>query len=174
MYQAHWGNGNLNSTQLPKIMFIMRGWAGCGKTTKALEMQHEEFGGMGVILSASDFFLNERGIYDYNHFDLARAHTVNVWDCRVALNEGISPIWIDNSNRQLKHMRVYVQMARSAGYTIRFVQPDVSWTNAANSTEMIQICFERNRKCIYTLQEIENQYQTFQSNTSITTIMRSF
>jgi predicted kinase len=102
---------------MSKILFILRGVSGSGKSTKARELG----GADGVVLSADDFF----GV-DYN-FDarlLGEAHRWNQGRVRDSIKAGKSPIVVDNTNTRFWEMKPYVELGLSAGYEVKFAEPD--------------------------------------------------
>uniref|UniRef100_A0A8C5G8A6 NEDD4-binding protein 2-like 2 n=2 Tax=Gouania willdenowi TaxID=441366 RepID=A0A8C5G8A6_GOUWI len=107
-----------------KLLILMRGLPGCGKSTRARELLST--GPSGVILSTDDYFLHEHG-YRYELGRLRAAHEWNKHRAKDALNEGRSPVIIDNTNLQAWEMKPYVQMALERGYTVDFCEPQTSW-----------------------------------------------
>jgi NEDD4-binding protein 2 len=96
-------------------VYIMRGLPGCGKTTRAKELVEK-----GVILSTDDFFM----IGEQYHFDpllILDAHQWNQKRFRGALELGISPIVVDNTNILHVHMDPYIDLAQQYGYDIEVV-----------------------------------------------------
>ena len=101
-----------------KIMIVCRGISGSGKSTLA-----KELGKSGVVYSTDDFF-DRDGEYKFNPALLSRAHQWNHDRTRKAMESGISPVVIDNTNTTLKEIFNYVKLARENGYKIKFAEPD--------------------------------------------------
>ena len=108
------------SPDLNKLCIIVRGVSGSGKSTLA-----KELGAEGEIYSTDDFFSKD-GDYAFNPKMLGKAHEWNqerVWD---AMRKGVSPIVVDNTNRQLWEMKAYAAMAKEYGYEVEFAEPNWS------------------------------------------------
>ena len=104
-----------------KVMYIMRGLPGSGKSTKA-----EHLGQGGVVLASDDFFM-VNGEYVWDERAISYAHSWNIRRAKEAIEKGISPIVIDNTNIKGEYARPYVEMAKEAGYEIRIAEPDTPW-----------------------------------------------
>lgn len=94
-----------------KIVIIMRGLPGSGKSTKALTYN-------GVIVSADHFFIEQDGGYSFNISRLAEAHSECMrkflWEC-----ENETPIIVvDNTNTKKWEYSDYVQKAKYFGYSV--------------------------------------------------------
>ena len=102
-----------------KKMIIMRGISGSGKSTKARAL-----GESGVVLGSDDFWGTE---YNFDKSKIGEAHQWNQMRVLDALQKGISPVVVDNTNTQFWEMKKYVEMAREHGYDIDFVESDTPW-----------------------------------------------
>ncbi|NXA37522.1 N42L2 protein, partial [Eudromia elegans] len=80
----------------------------------------------GIILSTDDYFGHQDG-YTYNAAHLGDAHDWNQKRAMQAMEEGKSPIIIDNTNTQAWEMKPYVEMALEKGYRVEFREPDTWW-----------------------------------------------
>ena len=158
--QRDYDNILTNPPNGPRIMFLMRGWFGCGKTTNANRMQ-AEVGGGGLILSASDAFWTSDDTFQFDPKQLQSAHDQCERHCQQAMNDEVAPIWIDNSNIELWEMKPYVKMALKEGYHICFIEPDITWTGTRNSLEIQQICLDNNTKGFRSLQTLISQYDRY-------------
>ena len=110
-----------------KVMYIMRGVSGSGKSTTARNL-----GAGGVVFSTDDYFSQEKGSYDFNPSKLGVAHDWNKDRAEQAVREGISPIVIDNTNTQAWEMQPYVEIAMNHGYRIKIVEPTSPWWKQFN------------------------------------------
>jgi hypothetical protein len=99
-----------------KVMIIMRGVSGSGKSTKAKQLGHG-----GVILSTDDFWGPN---YAFDPSKIAEAHAWNQDRAMKAISSGISPIVIDNMNLRAWEAKPYVDEAVRAGYEVRIEQSD--------------------------------------------------
>lgn len=106
-----------------KIMVLMRGLPGSGKTSLAKIIK----GRSGVILSTDDFFCNEEGLYRYDPHRLPEAHGWNKHRALVKVQEGRTPVIIDNTNVQAWEMKPYIIMALHHGYEVDILEPETSW-----------------------------------------------
>lgn len=107
-----------------KKLIIMRGLPGSGKSTKARELFGEDID----IFSTDDFFVNpETGEYEFDAKLLGRNHGLNVKRTEEAMQNGVTPVIVDNTNTRLYEMKKYVQLAQKYGYDVEFHEPDTPW-----------------------------------------------
>eukprot|EP00930_Biecheleria_cincta_P003947 TRINITY_DN104851_c0_g1_i1.p1 TRINITY_DN104851_c0_g1~~TRINITY_DN104851_c0_g1_i1.p1 ORF type:complete len:549 (+),score=83.57 TRINITY_DN104851_c0_g1_i1:34-1680(+) len=144
-----------------RIMYLMRGPPGCGKSTaaRALLEQHlkrQGFAGgidensplcRAFIFSTDDFFthIDESGCMQYN-FDpkaLSRNHQQNLQRCAVACQLGITPIIVDNTFSALWEMKGYVYLAESHGYGVRIIDPLTLSKEAFDIDKLMSHCEAR-------------------------------
>ena len=121
-----------------KIMVILRGLPGSGKSYLARDIVRSTVGGdfSQYIFSTDDFFSkNGRGIYKFDPTKLPEAHTYNQERVLKALREGRSPIIIDNTNTQCWEMKFYAAMAVQYGYFIEVLEPETPWASNLNQLE---------------------------------------
>jgi len=89
-------------SQMNKILYIMRGVSGSGKSFKAKQLAGEN----GVICSADDFFVEKgKGEYAFDPNLLGEAHQQCQDRATQAVQQGLSPIIIDNTNTRLWEMK---------------------------------------------------------------------
>src|SRR5574337_1008108 len=105
-----------------KKIIIMRGVPGSGKSTKAKRLAGET----GVIFSTDDFFMRE-GQYVFDGKQIAKAHGWNQARAAVAMQQGISPIVVDNTNTVAWEAAPYVREATKNGYSVEFICADTPW-----------------------------------------------
>ena len=118
-----------------KLLIIMRGLSGSGKSTKARKLQ-EELG--GKIFSTDDY----PGLYetdddgklqmsfetdDDGMTPIVKAHKWNQRRAREAMEKGVSPVIIDNTNVQKWEAKPYVDAAKENGYNIAVEESDSEW-----------------------------------------------
>jgi predicted kinase len=113
-----WIKNHCKFAQQEKVMIILRGISGAGKSTKA-----KELGQGGVVLSTDDFWM-ENGEYKFDVSRLGIAHKWNQNRALKALQEGISPIVIDNTSTTAWEMNFYAKAAVQYGYQVRIEEPD--------------------------------------------------
>ncbi|XP_035536103.1 NEDD4-binding protein 2-like 2 [Morone saxatilis] len=113
-----------NAYHPSSVLILMRGLPGSGKSTLARELLST--GPSGLILSTDDYFTHREG-YRYEPGFLGAAHEWNQRRAKDAMQDGRSPIIIDNTNIQAWEMKPYVKMALDRGYKVDFCEPDTSW-----------------------------------------------
>lgn len=110
--------------KLQKLLILLRGLPGSGKTTlsRILLGQSRD----GIVFSTDDYFHHQDG-YRYNVNELGDAHDWNQNRAKQAINQGRSPVIIDNTNTQAWEMKPYVEMAIGKGYRVEFHEPETWW-----------------------------------------------
>ena len=104
-----------------KILLICRGLPGSGKSFVA-----KQAGKGGVIFSTDDFWY-KNGEYVYDEKFAGEAHKWNQKRTKEAMENGISPIVVDNTNVSLYEIRPYVEMAIKHGYKVEYLEPNTPW-----------------------------------------------
>ncbi|KFQ21089.1 NEDD4-binding protein 2-like 2 [Mesitornis unicolor] len=107
-----------------KFLLILRGLPGSGKSTlsRILLGQSRD----GIVFSTDDYFRQQDG-YTYNAAQLGDAHDWNQKRAKQAMEQGKSPVIIDNTNTQAWEMKPYVEVALEKGYRVEFHEPDTWW-----------------------------------------------
>ncbi|KRF98992.1 uncharacterized protein Dwil_GK27027 [Drosophila willistoni] len=147
-------NNNNNSKQFnelcmkaqagQKLMIIMRGPPGCGKSTLADNLlrqshlldkqsqQQQQLTAKDFIFSSDDYFFNNRQVYQFNANQLPDAHAWNRKRVQEKASNGWSPIIVDNTNIMIWEMQTYVQIAIQYGYLIELLEPQTNWSKSAS------------------------------------------
>uniref|UniRef100_A0A8B9G9U1 NEDD4-binding protein 2-like 2 n=1 Tax=Amazona collaria TaxID=241587 RepID=A0A8B9G9U1_9PSIT len=107
-----------------KLLLILRGLPGSGKTTLSRVLLGESHD--GIVFSTDDYFRQHDG-YTYNAAQLGDAHDWNQKRAKQAMEQGKSPVIIDNTNTQAWEMKPYVEVALEKGYRVEFHEPDTWW-----------------------------------------------
>ena len=102
-----------------KILYLMRGLPGSGKSTKARALSKN-------IYSTDDFFI-ENGIYKFDFEKLEEAHNWNQQRVKESMSKVISPIVIDNTNSKAWELKPYVKMGIEFNYSIFLVEPETEY-----------------------------------------------
>ncbi|XP_035398300.1 NEDD4-binding protein 2-like 2 isoform X2 [Cygnus atratus] len=131
MYSVE-GVHRFSSSQFPeerfgcaqKVLLILRGLPGSGKSTLSRILLGESCD--GIVLSTDDYFRQQDG-YMYNVVQLGDAHDWNQKRAKQAMEQGRSPVIIDNTNTQAWEMKPYVEVALEKGYRVEFHEPDTWW-----------------------------------------------
>ena len=111
-------NRNWYKIAQQKKLILTRGTPGSGKSTLA-----KQLGQGGVVFSTDDFFMKD-GKYQFDSKLLSRAHQWNQDRVEKAMQQGISPIVIDNTHTQKWELKRGVQLAQQYGYEIEIKEPD--------------------------------------------------
>ncbi|XP_060231887.1 NEDD4-binding protein 2-like 2 [Meriones unguiculatus] len=119
------GSGEHQDPGCQKLLILLRGLPGSGKTTLSRALLGRSRGA-GVVCSADDYF-RDGGGYRYRVSRLGDAHGWSQSRARRAMAEGRSPVIIDNTNTQAWEMRPYVEMAIGEGYRVEFQEPETWW-----------------------------------------------
>lgn len=110
-----------------KIVYLMRGLPGCGKSHRAKRLAGDE----GVVLETDEYFYTQVGEdpsrYDYDHDLLPTARKWNLARFREAVLQGVSPIVVDRGNGLNPETRAYADFAVSHGYAVELAEPDSPW-----------------------------------------------
>jgi adenylate kinase family enzyme len=101
-----------------KILYVARGIPGSGKSTLA-----KDLGKSGQVFSSDEFFMIN-GEYKFDPKKLSEAHQWNQTRAKKAMEQGISPIVIDNTNVRFSDFKIYLIFAKQYGYEVKFVQPN--------------------------------------------------
>jgi hypothetical protein len=128
-----------------KICIIMRGLPGAGKSTKINSLLRKYGGDEGHIFSADNWFIKrtierrrrgetvtpEEEFAEYranwNRESLGAAHKWNQQEFRAAIDLGLSPVIVDNTNIKVSDFLFYIEYADKAGYTIKFEESGSPW-----------------------------------------------
>ena len=107
-------------------LFILQGLPGAGKSTLAKELA----GSNGEIFSADDFFIDEKGNYNYKEDSIFLAHFWNNQRIRYAIHRKTPIIVIDNTSvsfEDLQRLKPVMLEAKDAGYNIEIKRPTTPW-----------------------------------------------
>ena len=102
---------------MEKVVYIMRGIPGSGKSTQARRLA----GATGKIHSTDDYFM-EDGKYVFDPNKLGRNHQLNFQAFKADLQLGVSPVIVDNTNSRKWEYENYAKAAEDAGYRVEVVQ----------------------------------------------------
>jgi len=103
-----------------KILILMRGVPGSGKSTLAESLAPKDH-----IFSTDDYWM-QNNEYKFDISKLGIAHQWNKDRTAKAMQTGISPIVVDNTNRKFWEMLPYVKLAQNFGYDVQFEEPNWS------------------------------------------------
>ncbi|XP_062423113.1 NEDD4-binding protein 2-like 2 isoform X2 [Rhea pennata] len=151
----------LHSSQ--KLLLILRGLPGSGKSTLSRFLLGQNCD--GIVFSTDDYFRQQDG-YTYNAAQLGDAHDWNQKRAKQAMEQGKSPIIIDNTNTQAWEMKPYVEMALEKGYRVEFREPDTWWKFDPKELE------KRNKHGV-TREKIAQMLERYEYQISIPIVMNS-
>ncbi|MEK7390532.1 MAG: AAA family ATPase [Patescibacteria group bacterium] len=103
--------------EVTKVVYIMRGVPGSGKTTIARMLA----GTTGRIHSTDDFFIGADGKYCFNPRELEGNHRRNFEAFCRSLDEGVPAVICDNTNVRRWQFEPHVRAARQRGYLMAIV-----------------------------------------------------
>ena len=107
-----------------KVMFIMRGLSGSGKST-IVGLLKETYP-QAVSCSADDFFMVD-GIYQFDQNKLSDAHSTCQSKANIACKQDIPVVVIDNTNVRKWEMNTYHGMATRWHYNVVHIIPRTPW-----------------------------------------------
>lgn len=116
---------------MDKKVIVMRGVQGSGKSTYASKLHAEAFvdGLLPLTVSADQFFNGPNG-YQFDVKKLSDAHKDCMQRFMRALNDGMSPVIVDNTNINVEDIAPYVAVGEAMGYEVTIIQvntpPDVA------------------------------------------------
>ncbi|XP_059694825.1 NEDD4-binding protein 2-like 2 isoform X1 [Haemorhous mexicanus] len=165
------GMHNFSSLQLSeekfscsrKLLLILRGLPGSGKSTLSRVLLGQSCD--GIVLSTDDYFRQQYG-YTYNAAQLGDAHEWNRKRAKQAMEQGKSPVIIDNTNTQAWEMKPYVEVALEKGYRVEFHEPDTWWKFDPEELE------KRNKHGV-TREKIAQMLERYEYQISIPIVMNS-
>ncbi|KAM4796506.1 uncharacterized protein WCC33_001640 [Rhinophrynus dorsalis] len=123
-HEQYSARSNKLCNRYERKLILLRGVPGSGKTTLARVLL--DLCPWGLVFSTDDYFSQKDG-YTYDVKLLGDAHNWNQNRAKRAMDDGMSPIIIDNTNIQGWEMKPYVQMALERGYIVEFQEPDTWW-----------------------------------------------
>jgi predicted kinase len=106
-----------------RVLYLMQGVPGSGKSTIARMIQ-ESYGGGAVILSTDDFRLAPDGSYTFDMAENAKYHQMCQRRAAELMQEGAPVLIIDNTNIQEWQAHPYLVLAEIWGYTVQVVSVD--------------------------------------------------
>lgn len=117
----------MKSSASAKVVYLMRGLPGCGKSHRAKRLA----GIHGLVLETDEYFFTQVGIdssqYDFDKTLLPAARAWNLGRLRDAMTADISPIVIDRGNGLNPETREFATCAADHGYEVELAEPDSPW-----------------------------------------------
>ncbi|XP_065340759.1 NEDD4-binding protein 2-like isoform X1 [Cloeon dipterum] len=142
------------------VMVILRGLPGSGKSyfSKELIEMAEEQKFDHQVCSADHYFMKPNGKYEFNQYDLQRAHESCQANAQKALSNKTPLVVIDNTNSVDWEMKFYIFEGVKNEYHIELWEASTGWCN--NVGQLVQ-------KTIHNVPErtIRNMKERFQTYT---------
>lgn len=93
-----------------KILFIVRGLPGSGKTTLSNKI-------CDTVYAADDYFYDKDGNYNFDVNRLGAAHKWCEYAVKTSMETGIERIAVNNTFTREREMKPYLELANKYGYT---------------------------------------------------------
>lgn len=93
-----------------KILYIVRGIPGSGKTTLANSLG-------SIVYSADDYFISDSGEYNFDYSKLGLAHQHCFNRTKGAMKKHFPRIFVANTFTTEKEIQPYIDLAKEMGYT---------------------------------------------------------
>ncbi len=110
-----------------KVVYLMRGLPGCGKSYTARRLAGET----GVVLETDSYFYTEVGEdpekYDWDDDLLPEARRWNLARFQDALSAGVSPVVVDRGNGLNPETQEYAVLGVEHGYRVELAEPESPW-----------------------------------------------
>jgi len=92
-----------------KVLYVIRGVPGCGKSTLAKELAGNN------TFEADQYFLSE-GQYKFDQAKLGEAHNSCKIRLLAAMQKGLTPLCVSNTTTTEKELEPYLEYAKTYGY----------------------------------------------------------
>ena len=142
---------------MSKRLIIARGLPGSGKSTACWNYCEIEQPAKFVMLSTDTFFTCVyTGVYKWVPHLLSEAHEWNKLCCLRTLHTGGYPlVFIDNTNIKRSHYQVYIDLAKTYGYSVGLLESSTPWAWDVDE------CFKRNAHGVPrgTISRMKAQYE---------------
>ena len=162
---------NDNIPSMTKELIIFRGIPSSGKSYLA-----KQLAGESNVFSADDYHLDpETGQYNWKPENVKKAHQWNHQRVSDAIDQGVSPIAIDNTHIkkwELKALKPLVQKAQQKGYNVRIEEPNPKWYHWDTAFDANAL-FERNKETHNVpLESIKKMIENYEPNVTIEDILQ--
>jgi hypothetical protein len=129
----------------PKILIIMRALPGAGKSHSVHSLLRQYGGDNSHVFSTDNYWIPEtlakkqagamvndeeekaEYIKNYDNNKSQAAHANNLKKFKLAVDQGITPIIVDNTNIMVQYMQPYAEYANKNGYKIIIKYPQSEW-----------------------------------------------
>ena len=162
----------------PKVLHIMRGVTGMGKSELAKKMNREfiQSGFSSSIHTPDSFFMtppteeHPEGTYQFDPSKLREAHARNLDATVNSMSQGTDHVFVDATNLVLSHMAPYVRAAMQQGYRVNFIDMN-EHPGAPSREELEQRHVERGERIPgfdlrHIIDRMEQTYQPFKTESN--------
>lgn len=114
---------------MKRKLYIIRGWPGSGKSTKAKQILSEN--PSAVHYEADMFFINEKGEYKFDSQRIGKAH---VW-CQNSVRQAMidnKDVIVSNTFVKLWEMQIYRDLASKFNYDVEILTMTGEYKNVHN------------------------------------------
>jgi predicted kinase len=102
-------------------LILLRGLPGAGKSTLAKVILQIRETDEPEVLSADDFFINDRGEYEFDPEKIKEAHNYCQFRCSERMRQQKARIVVANTFTQEWEMKIYFDMAERYNYRVHTV-----------------------------------------------------
>ncbi len=105
-----------------KLLYVIMGPPGCGKTTFANNLKLEFTTDEDIICCADDYLMVD-GVYKFGSLPPGVNHMKCKDKCLALMKKSVSRVIVANTNTTWKEIKPYVEMASDNGYQVAFARP---------------------------------------------------
>ena len=102
-------------------LILLRGLPGSGKSTLAKTILLVKYTTESDVLSADDFFINDRGDYEFDATKIKEAHNYCQFRCLEKMRQKVQRIVVANTFTQEWEMEPYFKMAEAYNYRVHTI-----------------------------------------------------
>jgi len=162
---------NYKMSQIKKELIVLRGLPSSGKSYLAKQLAGET----GSVFSADDFHTDPKtGKYNWKPENVSKAHKWNHERVKKAIEEGISPVVIDNTHIkkwELIALKPLVQLAQQNNYNVKIEEPNSNWYHWDTAFDP-EALYERNKTTHNVpLESIKKMVENYEKNVTIDDIL---
>jgi predicted kinase len=111
----------MDTNEVQGELILLRGLPGAGKTTLAKIILQLPNNDEPEVLSADDFFINEKGEYEFDSQKIKEAHNYCQFGCSERMRQQKARIVVANTFTQEWEMEEYFKMAERYNYRVHTV-----------------------------------------------------
>jgi len=118
----------LQSPENPKLLILMRGISGSGKSTRARELATEH-NCHDRLFASDDYFGQTREEYvaNWSRPKLSAAHKACQKNVKIVMQRQLTPVIVDNTHVRIADMLPYFDLAVQYEYRVQIEEPTSPW-----------------------------------------------